>query len=181
MLKALRHGGHMGLARRVGTGAIIVAVMLTAGCLAPLSAPYEMPTDRSLASDLSGDHMPVLSRSQAPEQPPMPPKLLPPATQPPAMQPTLPPLPPSDGKPPANPKLPTLPPLNPQPQKPPTLPPLNLPQVPSEITKTSLTPLAPLRVAIRAHVNGKPIFDDEVMQYVGPALAKSNSVTQAQR
>ncbi len=59
----------------------------------------------------------------------------------------------------------------PQPQAAPSTPP-PLPTNTSGITQTSLSPSKTVRVSVRALVNGKPIFEEEVMQQVAPAMMR---------
>src|SRR5439155_4944074 len=47
--------------------------------------------------------------------------------------------------------------------------------------QTSLVTASSVRVKVRAWVNGKPIFDDEVMQVVGPVLRSVQSLPEPQR
>lgn len=75
-------------------------------------------------------------------------------------------------------QFPEPPPL-PAPALPPLKPPLVLP--PPETVPASLTTPPPFRVRIRAHVNGKPIFDDEVMQVLGPNLRYLQSLPEPKR
>ena len=49
------------------------------------------------------------------------------------------------------------------------------------VTQTSLASRGTVRVRVRAWVNGRPIFDDEVMQGAGPELRRVYSLPDAQR
>ena len=68
-----------------------------------------------------------------------------------------------------------------QPALPAALPPQAVPSpvpppLPSDnggITQTSLTPAKIVRVSVRALVNGKPIFEDEIHQLISPALMRA--------
>jgi peptidyl-prolyl cis-trans isomerase SurA len=52
---------------------------------------------------------------------------------------------------------------------------------PTATQQTSLVTASSVRVKVRAWVNGKPIFDDEVMQVVGPVLRNVQSLPEPQR
>jgi parvulin-like peptidyl-prolyl isomerase len=109
---------------------------------------YQVPEHESLSGDLSAETTPRVARSQQPE-PPDPtfrPPLAPPL-QPPPLPPTLP--------------------SNPTPSLPPTLP------GNSDIKQTNLTaPARKARVTVRAYINGKPIFDEEVWQQMPQAAMR---------
>ena len=62
-------------------------------------------------------------------------------------------------------------------------PPAALPQPPADFgtQQVSMTSRANVRVRVRAWVNGRPIFDDEVMQMAGPDLRRVFSLPDAQR
>ena len=66
---------------------------------------------------------------------------------------------------------------------PPIAPPPPLPGTSGTIQRTSLTPTnrGTLRVSVRAWVNGRPIFDDEIMQLVGPELNRLSRLPEPQR
>ena len=49
------------------------------------------------------------------------------------------------------------------------------------VTQTSLASRGTVRVRVRAWVNGRPIFDDEVMQAAGPEMRRVLSLPDAQR
>lgn len=75
----------------------------------------------------------------------------------------------------ADPRVPATPASRQQPAPPPLAPP---PLPPANGTKqVSLIPTKNVRVSVRAWVNGKPIFDDEVMQQVAPAVLRSLAST----
>ncbi len=61
---------------------------------------------------------------------------------------------------------------------------LNLPKIgpPPGLKQASATINVPLRVSVRVWVNGRPIFDDEVMQMAGPDLRRAQvTLTEPQR
>src|SRR6516162_9001326 len=72
--------------------------------------------------------------------------------------------------------------------KPPLLPPpepASKPPIPAQpdsgIQQTSYANRGKVRVRVRAWVNGRPIFDDEVMQGAGPEMRRVYSLPESQR
>jgi peptidyl-prolyl cis-trans isomerase SurA len=107
---------------------------------------YQIPENESLSKDLTAESSPRVTRSQQaePPDPTFRPPVAPPFTAPPMTAPPL-----------------TAPPV------PPALPSTN------EIRQTNLTsPAKKVRVSIRASVNGKPIFDEEVWQQLPQAALR---------
>ena len=163
------------MARRFGSVGIVVLALSASGCLLPQSAPFEVPYDRALAPDLMGGPLPVLARSQLPEAPlPSQPLLKPPTESLPGLlPPTLPARKEGPGQG-----------LNPPPLLEENNPPVSgfkPPLLPPETLPVSVKPITPSRVSIRAHVNGKPIFDDEIMQFVAPAARYYQNLPPAKR
>jgi parvulin-like peptidyl-prolyl isomerase len=56
-----------------------------------------------------------------------------------------------------------------------------VPPPPGGVQPVNLRSFTSTRVAIRAHVNGKPIFDDDVMQLVGPNLRYLQGMSEAKQ
>src|ERR1019366_7516496 len=135
-------GGGMAWNRRW----IGVCVIGLSGCLvagcADTLPQYATPT-RSLAMDISSPSEPRLARLQTQDGPG---SILP------------------------KPVAPTLPPLDPKIKI--DMPPPPPPVPASGIQPVSLTNRGTVRISVRAWVNGRPIFDEEVMQMAGSDLAK---------
>jgi parvulin-like peptidyl-prolyl isomerase len=161
--------------RWITAGLLSVQTAWLAGCLpfsyraegeTPAKVQLGLPAQTaSLAAELADPEEPRLARMQRAETP---------AIQLPRSQPTLP------GRPQTQP-------ASPRPSGA-TAPPANQPPLASSGTTSSGTKQASLvlprggKITVRAWVNGKPIFDDEVMQNIPQsALRPLGKMTQAQR
>ena len=144
-----------------GMALVGVQAMLLAGCGSAGSA--SLPVQReSLAADLASAESPRVARLQQSEAPPL-------KAPAPVVRPSDPPIA-------TLPTLPVLPMTTPMATK------TNLPALPSGATQTSLVTPRSNKITVRAWVNGKPIFDDEVMQNIPPqALRGLGSVPADQR
>ncbi|MCI0682175.1 MAG: peptidyl-prolyl cis-trans isomerase [Gemmataceae bacterium] len=177
--------------RWLSPGLVSVVAMGVAGCF-PITR--ELPVQRqSLAADLAREATPRLARLQQPEVPALkvPVPMPPPTTAP--LRPALPPPTPPAAKLPAA-KLPATPlpatqlPATRLPAVQPSLPAPSAPKLPapppspSGTQQTSLSSPRVNKITVRAWVNGRPIFDDEVMQNISPsALVALNRLPAAQQ
>lgn len=112
----------------------ISASLGCAGCMSPEVAQYPIRND-ALAADITQPQPPRLARAQVPD-----PRAASPITPPPPIVPVL----------------------NPQPSK--TVPATTVSARPAETQQVSAAMRGTVRVSVRAWVNGRPIFDDEVAQ-----------------
>lgn len=138
-------------------GLLAIQAACLAGCAGPQTAT--LPVQReSLAADLGSGEAPRVARLQQSDAPqvkiPIPSAApLPVIEKPNAVNlPTLPNLPTPAGA-----------------LKPISLPPADVVPPPPGTKQTSLTVSRPNRITVRAWVNGKPIFDDEVVQNIPPS------------
>jgi parvulin-like peptidyl-prolyl isomerase len=145
--------------RWLGAGVIGLGSWLLTGCASEL--PWWAQPPQSLSSDLSRPAQTSLIRSQTPDTPMV---TLPKPGETPLV--TLP-----------NPNLKEGPPLVTL-QKPAsaaiTVPTTLAPNDPG-VVQSSMANRGRLRVHVRAWVNGRPIFDDEVMEVAGPELRRASS------
>lgn len=183
-----------------GTMLVIGTALMSNGCW---TGGVNQVGRESLAADLTAEATPRLSRMQQPELPPPDPRFLPRDVPPPLPTPgsSIPGVPtpapltttPLTTKPLTTPPLATQPlgvqPLGTQPlgTKPLTTPPLAQPSMvppplPGDTRQVSSIPAKNIRVSVRAWVNGKPIFDEEVMQGISSgALREVYSLSEPQR
>jgi len=148
--------------RWISAGLLSVQAVFLAGCFGPQSAA--LPVQReSLVADLAREESPRLARLQQGDVPALKvPVTLPPST--PATAPLMP-------------KLPMLPAPSQLPPPPPAVG-----AAPSGAVQTNLVAPRVNKITVRAWVNGKAIFDDEVMQNIPPsALSALNRMPAAQQ
>ena len=143
--------------RWMTAGLLCVQAAGLAGCGSTQTAA--MPVQReSLAADLAREESPRLARLQQPETPPL---------KVPAINvPPMPLAPLTQAENPALAPLPTT----------------GVPELPSGAKQISLTGPRPNKIMVRAWVNGKPVFDDEVMQNIPrSAFQQLAKMSEAQR
>lgn len=144
----------MGRGRLIALVLLGVTISVAAGGCFSTGCSYLLPGE-SLVDDLTDPKPPPLTRLQQADSPVVqPPVLQPPVLQPPVLQPPVVPAPTLPSSPPPD---------NPLPKNPPTAAPRPPAPIP-EVQQTTLKGSRNLRVSVRAWVNGRPLFDGEVMQ-----------------
>ena len=134
----------------------ISAGLSVTGCFT--GGVYQVPEHEPLSRDLTDDVTPRVTRAQQVDRadPSVRVQQLAPIA---VAPPSMPPGPPSLASSPKS-----------------SLPPPPPPPVDNGITQMSLTPKKNVRVSVRAWVNGKPIFNDDVMQAVPPMQMRDASL-----